>query len=392
MKQVLFPKLASFLILAITFTECTSDYIEATTSCTANAYSDSPVHPKAEAYQTLLNKYVMEGLPGIILLIRDENGTWVGAAGKADIEQNVLMSPCHISKAASITKMFVAVATLQLVEEGVLQLDEKITQWLPSSVTDEIENANSVTLRQLLNHTSGIYDIIDDNSFYLDILNNPTKKRSLEELAMFVYGKQAVFTPGDSAAYSNTNTLLVSMIIERITGKAHEQVIRERILDPLSLGNTYYIAYDKLPSNTAQGYFDLYNKGTIVNLSNYYTASGYGGMYSSVFDLQTFIEALFIQQSLLSPASLEQMLQFSPIVENGKLLGTGIFKDFLFLGEENFAYGHRGRDLAYTADLFWFPNQNTTMAMLLNYGTDAESELRSVFDAFRRELGNLIVH
>lgn len=386
-----FFSLAVLILSAFIYSGCSSDFIEATNPCTTAGGTDVALHPKAEAYQHLLDQYVNAGLPGIILLIRDEDGRWVGSAGKADIAQNVSMSACHISKAASITKMFVAVATLQLVEEGVLQLDEKITQWLPSSVTDKIEDANAVTLRQLLNHTTGIYDIIKDNGFYLSVLNDPTKKRSLEELAEFVYGKPARFAPGDSAAYSNTNTLLVSMIIEEVTGKAHDQVIRERIINPLDLEDTYYISYEQLSANTAQGYFDLYNNGTIVNLSNYYTASGYGGMYATVFDLQTFIEALFIEQTLLSPSSLEEMLQFNPIVENGKLIGTGIMKDFLFLEEDQFAYGHRGRDLAYTADLFWFPNQDITLALLLNYGTDSESSLRPVFNAFRQELGLLIM-
>ena len=387
-------KLHLYLLCISTFlcSGCNPEYIEATQTCTKNVSGDPGLHPKAEAFQNLLDNYVKNGLPGLILLVRDKQGYWVGSAGKADISRNVSMTPCHISKAASITKMFVAVATLQLVEEGVLQLDEKITQWLPSTITDKIENANAVTLRQLLNHTTGIYDVIDDNNFYLSVLNDPTKKRSLEELAEFAYHKPAEFAPGDRASYSNTNTLLVSMIIEKVTGKAHDQVIRERIINPLELKNTHYISYEKLPPNTVQGYFDLYNDNTIVNVSNYYTASGYGGLYSDVFDLQVFIEALFREQTLLSSSSMEQMLKFTPVVENGRQLGTGVMKDFLFLQEDQYAFGHRGRDLAYTADLFWFPNQDITVAMLLNYGTDSESALRPVFNNFRMDLGELLLN
>lgn len=85
------------------------------------------------------------------------------------------------------------------------------------------------------------------------------------------------------------------------------------------------------------------------------------------------------------------MLTFDPQEENGKLLGAGIFKDFLFLGEGNHAFGHRGRDLAFTVDLFYFPAHGSTMALLVNYGTDAETGLREVFLEFREELGKLIV-
>jgi D-alanyl-D-alanine carboxypeptidase len=379
-------------ILLLNYTSCNTEFIDASTTCAASIPATSLTHPKAAAYQQLLDTYVKRGLPGIVLLISDKEGTWVGSAGKADIEKNIAMSPCHISKAASVTKMFVAAATMQLVEEGTLQLDEKITKWLSSSLTGKIENADEVTLRQLLNHTSGIYDILEDDGFYLAVVNHPTKRRSLEELATFVYSKPSIFSPGDSAAYSNTNILLVSMIIEKVTGKSYEQVIKERIFDPLRLRDTYFIGEGKLPANTAQGYYDLYNNGTIVNVSNYNTASGYGGMYSTVFDLQTFIEALLIEKTLVSSFSLEQMLTFSPIIENGKLLGLGTMKDFLSEGETNFAYGHRGRDLAYTADLFYFPSQHTTMAMLLNYGTDANSRLRDTFYQYREELADIIVN
>ncbi|MEK6481416.1 hypothetical protein WJR50_27990 [Catalinimonas sp. 4WD22] len=102
-------------------------------------------------------------------------------------------------------------------------------------------------------------------------------------------------------------------------------------------------------------------------LSNYSTAPEYGGMYSTVFDIQIFMEALLIEKILLSDEMLEQILQSDPRVEKGKLLGAGIFKVFLEIRVNNFAYGHRGRDLAYTADLFRFPNQNIIMAMLLNF-------------------------
>ncbi|HSJ67258.1 MAG TPA: serine hydrolase domain-containing protein, partial [Anditalea sp.] len=319
------------------YSGCQSEYTEFTRVCTYNDGVGSNLHPKADAYQDLLNQYVRKGLPGIVLLVRDNQGEWVGSAGKADIEQNVAMSPCHISKAASITKMFVAVATLQLVEEGVLQLDERITKWLPSSVTNKIENADAVTLRQLLNHTTGIYDIIDDDSFYLSVLNDPSKIRTLEDLAEFVYKKPAVFPPGERASYSNTNTLLVSMIIEKATGKPHDQVIRERTIIPLGLTDTHYYSYNKLPTNTAQGYFDLYNNGTILNVSNYYTASGYGGLYSNVFDLQIFIEALFREQKLLSTQLMQHIMEFTATIENGRQLGTGIMKDFLFLQQDQFA-------------------------------------------------------
>jgi D-alanyl-D-alanine carboxypeptidase len=379
-------------LLSVCVLSCRDEYLRSTEACEYTPSQETLDHPKAERFRMLIEEYTKAGLPGIVLLINDAEGTWVGSSGKADIAKGIDMKPCHISKAASITKMFVAVAAFKLVEEGKLSLDEKAAALLPHEVADRITNVREVTLRQLLNHTTGIYDIIDDDAFYLAVLNDPTRKRSLSELAEFVYDKPAVFAPGTKAAYSNTNTLLVSMMIEKATGKEHHVVIRERIITPLNLNDTFYNDFVTLPTNTAQGYYDLYQNNTIVNLSNYNTASGYGGLYSSVFDLRTFIEALLVKKTLLTETSLDEMLVFSPDVENGKQMGAGIFRDFLNLGEENYAYGHRGRDLAFTADLFYFPNHHTTMALLMNYGTDAETDLREVFLELREQVAKAIVH
>ena len=119
-----------------------------------------------------------------------------------------------------------------------------------------------------------------------------------------------------------------------------------------------------------------------MNVTNYNIGSGdgYSGLYSNVSDLQIFIEALFRERILLSATSLDQMLTFTEEEEGAnRANGLGIFKDFLERPADQFAYGHRGRDLGYTADLFGFPNQDYTMTYLINYGTDANSSLRPVF-------------
>lgn len=359
-----------------------------------STYTPGAQHPKAALYQSILDTYTARGLPGISCLIRDKDGLWAGASGKADIGKNVDMEPCTVSKAASVTKTFIAVLTLKLIEEGKFGLDDPLTKWLPEKTLRELKNANQCTVRQLLNHTSGIADVIEDNGFYLAVLNNPAKKWEPEELLEFVYGDDPFFAPGAGVSYSNTNYLLLSMIIEKATGREHSELLREKVLQPLGLDQSFYYWHDPLPGNVAQGYFDLYNNQTIVNVTNFNTGSGngYGGLYSNVFDMQTFIEALVREKTLLQPATLEQMLTFGP--EEGtthKSLGLGIFKDFLERAPDQFAYGHRGRDLGYTADMFWFPNQDVTMTYLINYGTDAKSELRQSFYDFRKAMVDAIM-
>jgi D-alanyl-D-alanine carboxypeptidase len=353
-----------------------------------------PNHPNAALYQAVLDQYVAKGLPGISALIRDSRGVWVGAAGLADISEKVPMQPCTVSKACSITKTFIGTLALKLVEEGKLSLDSPLFQWLPKEVIDNVKNARQTTVRMLLNHTSGIADVIDDNQFYLAVLNNPARKWKPEDLIRYVYGDDPEFEAGKGISYSNTNFLLLAMVIEKAGGQDHARLLREKILNPRGLTNTSYYWHDLLPAGAAQGYFDLYNNGRIVNVTNYNTGSGngYGGLYSNVYDLQTFIEALVRDKRVLGPAQLAQMLQFTaPEPDANRANGLGIFKDFLERAPNEYAYGHRGRDLGYTADMYWFPEFDYTMVYFVNYGTDAKSDLKQTFFDFRKAMTDALM-
>jgi D-alanyl-D-alanine carboxypeptidase len=379
--------LAILPLLFITFS-CSKKTIEATQVCNTPAF---PAHPKAAKFQAVIDKFTAQGMPGIALLVRDSNGTWAGASGMADIEKGILMQPCHISKVASITKIFMATLAFKLSEEGKLDIDAPVSSYLDATQLKDIANADKVTVRQLLLHNSGIYDVIQDNGFYLDVLNNPPKHRTQMDILEFVRGKAAVFQPGMGPEYSNTNTLLLSMIIDKIGGKPHWDLLHEKVIDKLQLPNTYYFYHDALPEGkVAQGYYDLYNNGNIENLSSYNTGSGNGhtGLYSNVFDLLTFIDALFIQKTLVNENSLSQMLDFNPKSEEGsdRLLGAGVMKDFIGRPNNEYSYGHRGRDLAYSADLNYFPESKQVMVLIVNYGTDGDSKLRPVFYELRTEV------
>ncbi|MFN8302453.1 MAG: serine hydrolase domain-containing protein [Saprospiraceae bacterium] len=364
--------------------QCRKADIGHTSDC---SFSPATGHPKAAVYQAVLDQYVARGLPGISALVRDDYGLWVGSAGKADISKNIDMHPCTVSKACSITKTFVGTLALKLVEEGKFGLDDPVSKWVPSEVTDHVKNVRESTVRMLLNHTSGIAELIEDQAFYLAILNEPDRKWTPGDLIKFVYDDDPMFPPGADVDYSNTNFLLLAMIIEKATGQDHAQLLHEMVIDPLHLGNTYYYWHDPLPDNTAQGYFDLYNNGTILNVTNYNTGSGngYGGLYSNVYDLQTFIEALVRDKTLLLPQTLAQMQTLTDSVEgSSRRNGLGIIQDFFGRDKpDEWAWGHRGRDLGYTADMDWFPNQDYTMVYFVNYGTDAKSELRQTFYEFR---------
>lgn len=390
----------SFWITAISLISCSKPQIVQTRSIGVECpWTDtSDLHPKNAALNALLEKYKKKGLPGISLLVKDNKGTWIGAAGKADIMNDIDFVPGTISKAASITKFFMSVLVFKLIEDsvhthiGYNTIHTKISRWLPTGLINKLPNGETVTLGHCMNHETGIPDIIDQDPFYLAVLNDPNKKWKPEELLEFIYDKDPLFAPGDSAIYSNTNTILIKMVIEAATGKSHADLLKQYILTPLGLKHTYYQPYDQLPNSIAQGYFDLYNNNSIVNVSNLVTGSGngYGGMYSNLFDLLTFIEAVFIKKTLLSQQSFSIMQTYGK-KDDPNYYGYGIQKSFLNHGND-YGIGHKGRDLGYTANLFFFPNKGVVHVFFVNYGTDSESSLQQVFYDFQEELLNITLN
>lgn len=179
------------------------------------------------------------------------------------------------------------------------------------------------------------------------------------------------------------------MVIEAATGNNHSDLLKKYLLAPLGMSHTFYQPHDPLPAFTAQGYYDLYNNGTIVNVSNLASGAGngFGGIYSNVFDLFKFIDALLLKKTLLTSKSLLVMQTWGKADDINRY-GYGIMKKFINL-EPDSGIGHSGRDLGYSGNLFYFPAKAVTHVFLINYGTDGDSELKNVFTQFQDELIDL---
>lgn len=381
-----------FLILAGAFTTCKKEQIIPSTFIDCQYTDSSSQHPKNAVFREIIERYRKKGLPGISVLVNDSDGTWIGSTGYADIAKGIKFSPCHISKAASITKILVGAMVLKLQEQGRINIDDPISKYIDNDILKKITNAEGKTIKQLMNHTTGIYDVITCPAFYLEIINNPNKVWTQLDLLKFVYNKDgAPLTSQYPANYSNTNTLLLSMCVEAATGQKHNVLLHELILDPLGMSNTYYQGHDEIPSSAAQGYFDLHGNGTIVNVSNYITGSGngYGGIYSNVFDLNKFVRALFINKTLLSQNSLDLMTEFNR-EDDDFYCGVSIIKKYTH--KSTYGIGHTGRDLGYNANMFYFPQRNYTIIFFINYGTNGNSSLKQVFLDFESEITDLVIN
>jgi len=376
------------VLLCITIS-CNEADVVPTNECNFSLPSSYTSHPKNTAYQSILDTYVKKGLPGISALVKDDDGVWVGYSGKADIDKNIPFTPCHPSKAASITKFMVATLTFMLQERGLININDPISKYIDADILSKIDYADQVTIKNCLQHTTGFYDITADSEFYLAVLNNPNKIWSATELLKFMHGKDPNFAPNKGVLYSNSNTIFVAMCLDKVLGYSHALALRSMIWEPLGMSDTYYQSHEDLPNTVAQGYYDLYNNHTIVNVSNLITGSGngYGGVYSTVEDLQKFMTAYYFDKTLISKESMATMMTFLPEDnDDTNNLGIGIMQKF-----KNFSphlgLGHSGRDLGYSADLFVFPTRNNRlMIFFVNYGTNGDTFLRETFREFEKAL------
>ena len=246
----------------------------------------------------------------------------------------------------SITKNFTAVTMLLLQEEGKIDLDQTIDKWFP-----DFEKGDIITVRMLLNHTSGI---LEWNEFD----NN-------EEVVEKVNGK-FIFEPGTDWSYCNTNFILAGLIINRIEGKDAHEVIREKILDPLGMTHTFMKESEEYPlEEKAHGHtFDEY--GNIVPYEiheNFWTA---GGIVSNVEDMFKYAHALF-NGELLSQESMEQMLDMVkvsgiPVYGLGIMYGSGSHGDF---------YNHGGDVLVAAAFMAYYPETEEIHIIFNNFGSSS---------------------
>ena len=255
-----------------------------------------------DAVQTVLNQYLAQAGPGAA--VHTARGTF--SAGTAKIHEQRAITAADHFRIGSQTKTFTAVVILQLVDEGRVELDAPISRYLPGVVTGNY-NGDVITVRQLLQHTSGMVNYVRDARA------NPDGTYSLAELVRSAMDEPAQASPGTAQLYSNVAFLVLGMLIERLTGKQAGDAITERIISPLGLTHTKFPAPGNraLPAPFLPGYlggrlgpiFFWTEATTAIELSFWSTA---GSMSSTLDDLQRFYRALLGGQ-VVSPAALAEM-------------------------------------------------------------------------------------
>ena len=238
-----------------------------------------------------------------------ENGKIIykGAFGMANMEWSIPNAPDTRFRLGSITKQFTSMLTLQLVEQGKIKLDGKISDYLPDYRKDI---GDKVTVHHLLTHTSGIPSYTGQPGFFENVSRNPFK---VTDFVTKHTSGNLEFEPGSKFSYNNSGYFLLGAIIEKVTGKSYEQVLKENILDPLGMKNTGYDHHDTLIPKRAAGYAktaDGYTNAAYLDMSIPYAA---GSMYSTVEDLFIWDQALYTDK-LITAQSKE--LMYKPFLDN----------------------------------------------------------------------------
>lgn len=327
-------------------------------------------------------------------MVKDKNGLWMGASGKADIESNVDLAPCHTFAMASISKVFTAAAVYRYVDRGVLTLDDPISKWLPEEIVNKVANADQAQIKHLLAHTSGIPDYL--NTEYLLAQQNRahnkwTKKELVEE---FMYDTPAPYAVGEIYSYSNANYLLLSMILEEASGLSFEQVYQQEVFQPMNLQSAYYNENQPIPNHGVIGYTEYRpNSGQFYNAKHIYAdvlgLGGAAGVAMNAYDLSVFLEDL-IKTDFISSNSRNAMMTWFDMPEDdhweefGQIQnGYGIEK---FDTEYGDAVGHTGSIDGFDSYALYFPEQDMTYVLLLN-GTKGDSDAEeNIFKETLREM------
>lgn len=354
-------------------------------TCSFNFEDTSVTHPKSSIYQNILDTNRKNGIVGAVLLVKDKDGLWIGADGKSNIASKTDMKPCNTFLIASISKVFTSAAVYRYIDKGVLSLDDPISKWLDNEVVKNVENAADAQVKHLLAHTSGIPDFYTFQ-FELDRINKISNAWSKEEALEYIYGVNPTNEVGETYYYSNTNFLLLAMILEHASGLSFEKIYQQEVFSPLGLLSAYYSEEQPIPVGTVKGYVDVYGNDQFIESEFLYKdelgIGGDGGIAINAYDLAIFFEEL-MKGNLISANSLNRMTDWFDmpadwIVEDDVLgqneNGYGVEK---FNTRYDSAVGHTGGIDGFSTIAMHFPDKDMTCILLMNSaGNETGNESR----------------
>jgi D-alanyl-D-alanine carboxypeptidase len=320
--------------------------------------------------QQALDEVVAAGAPGAIALVRVGNKTVHLSSGNGNLDPVTPIHAGDLTRIGGVTKSFTATVVLQLVGEGMIALEDAVEQWVPGAIS----NGDAISVRQLLNHTSGISDYVLGalGPYFEDFPNNLAMIFDPAEGVRIAAEAGPLYAPGEGWNYSNTNSLLLAMIVEAATGHSFGSELEARIFRPLKLTHTSYPTSSVITGSHVRGYFPF--DGALLDMTplspTLFDASG--GILSNAQDVARFYEAL-LRGRLLEPELLEAMQTIDPVATNppfppdagiiGGGWGLGLLRETFPCGD---AWGHDSETPGYMTAVWSNSNATRQVVVIVN--------------------------
>src|ERR687894_696788 len=304
------------------------------------------------------------GAPGVIAAVQTPEDTWVGTLGVADLASEEPMSADMHQRIGSVTKTFTVSLLLQAAADGLLSLDDTIDQYI-----EDVPNGDEITLRQIASMTSGIASYTFNEQWQNGFFSDPQRIWRPEELVQFGIADSPAFDPGTEFQYSNTNTVLLGLVLEQVRGKPVGGLFREGIIEPLGLRGTSFpnAADSSLPEPHPQGYtLQGQDDGEPLNATDWNPSWGWtaGAMISTVEDLLVYGRALGTGEGLLPPEQQAERLnsflsEDLPPNSADRAYGLGLGREYGWIG-------HTGTNPGYNTTVYYSPELDATMVVETN--------------------------
>ncbi|MFI5430684.1 serine hydrolase domain-containing protein [Rhodococcus baikonurensis] len=335
-------------------------------SSTGSYSPERPVDPVLAAKLDAVLAGAVEdaGIPGAIVGLWSPEGSYVRATGVSDTSTSEPMKTNIYHRIGSVTKTFTVTALLQLADESKIGLDDPISRYISG-----VKEGDNITLRHLAGMQSGLVDYTENEQFVTDFLVDPQAPLTPQQLLSYIDGMPLKFRPGAEVSYSNTNTVLLGLVVEKVSGKPLREVIKSKVTDPLGMSHTVLPVANEFPSPHAQGYTDQTSAGTVVTATDWNPSWGWaaGAMTSNLADMKIWVPAL-AKGSLLKPETQRERLRTVSLEpgSDGSGYGLGIFNI-------NGWIGHNGSLPGYKTVAVYLPEKEMTLVVMVNSDVSGEN-------------------
>jgi D-alanyl-D-alanine carboxypeptidase len=384
------------MTLLTVFTSCQKDVLTQPVKTIANTISSNSEHPMQDSLQAIIDKYVAKGIPGIQVAVKNKNGLYLTSGGYASIETKQKIEPNSTGWLFSLTKTYTAALVMQQKERGSINLDVPIDRYLPAALSKGIPGCDKISVRMLLNHSSGIVNFTELPEFMSRQITDPMHQPTIQDDLKMIEGKPLNFEPGTDYTYSNSNYLLLQLVLEQVTGKGYKELLQTNIIEPLQLRETHFKVND--PKTAALGfpnyYVDRFSNEQLVNCSMWNNelanaSYGYGGIAATATDAIRFFEAL-LNGKVVSDASLREMKTWITGKKSSQPdYGLGL-EYFQYVPGSTPQFGHEGDGIGNSTLLLYVPDNDTYVFANCTAGRQIFGPYLFTITDFKNELSRYI--